>query len=474
MPPWPTTPPGPADLASFAEAEPAPYWLDALPPREPDAPLRGRVETDLCIVGGGFTGLWAALQALRDEPSRRVVVLEAERVAWGGSGRNGGFVSSSLTHGLANGLARVPGELETLERLGLENFAGMRADLEAEGIDAGWEETGDVAALLDPHELDAAQAEVEELRRFGHDAEVLDEAAMRSEIASPTYRGGVLDRTGTALVEPAHLAEGLRAAVLARGGAVHERTRVTGLRDEGERVEVAVGDGAVLARRVLLATGASPPLLRRVRAWIAPVYDYVLVTEPLTGLRRESIGWKNRQGMSDAANRFHYYRLTADDRILWGGFEAVYRFGGPVAPKWEQDDQISGLLAQHFFTTFPQLEGLRFTHRWGGAIDTCSRFSPFWGTAHHGRVAYVVGYTGLGVGASRFGARVALDLLDGRRTEATALKFTRTKPVPFPPEPVRTGVIQLTRNRLAAADENGGRRGVWLRGLDRLGLGFDS
>jgi glycine/D-amino acid oxidase-like deaminating enzyme len=128
----------------------------------------------------------------------------------------------------------------------------------------------------------------------------------------------------------------------------------------------------------------------------------------------------------------------------------------------------------HFFHTFPQLSDLRFEYRWGGAIDTCSRFSVFFGTAHGGRVAYAVGYTGLGVGASRFGARVALDLLDGRSTEATRLRYVRRRPVPFPPEPLRWAVIELTRNRLAAADRREGRRGLWLRTLDRLGLGFDS
>ena len=117
---------------------------------------------------------------------------------------------------------------------------------------------------------------------------------------------------------------------------------------------------------------------------------------------------------------------------------------------------------------------MRFSHRWGGAIDTCSRFSVFFGTSHGGRTAYALGYTGLGVGATRFGAAVALDLLDGRPTEATGLRMVRRRPVPFPPEPLRTGVIQLTRNRLAAADRHDGRRGLWLRTLDRFGLGFDS
>jgi glycine/D-amino acid oxidase-like deaminating enzyme len=173
-------------------------------------------------------------------------------------------------------------------------------------------------------------------------------------------------------------------------------------------------------------------------------------------------------------NLFHYYRLTADDRILWGGYDAVYRYGGPVGPALDDDEPTFAMLSQHFFTTFPQLEGIRFSHRWGGAIDTCSRFSVFFGKALHDRVAYAVGYTGLGVGASRFGARVGLDLLDGRATEASDLGLVRKRPLPFPPEPLRTGVIQLTRNRLQAADRDGGRRGIWLTTLDRLGLGFDS
>jgi glycine/D-amino acid oxidase-like deaminating enzyme len=204
------------------------------------------------------------------------------------------------------------------------------------------------------------------------------------------------------------------------------------------------------------------------------VWDYVLVTEPLTAAQRESLGWSQRQGISDAANQFHYYRLTADNRVLWGGYDAVYNFGNGVGPHLRQRDASFARLARHFFTTFPQLEGVRFTHRWGGPIDTCSRFFAFFGTAHGGRVAYAAGHTGLGIGASRFGARVALDLLAGRRTEVTALSYARKQPLPFPPEPLRAAVIQLTRNRLAAADRRQGRRGLWLRLLDRLGLGFDS
>ncbi len=256
---------------------------------------------------------------------------------------------------------------------------------------------------------------------------------------------------------------------------VHERSPARELRDRGAQgIEVVCDGASVRARRVLLATSAHPPLLRQIRRYVAPIYDYVLVTEPLPAALRDAIGWRGRQGLSDMGNQFHYYRLTPDDRILFGGYDAVYRYGGPVRASLEQHDATFAKLSQHFATTFPQLADLRFAYRWGGAIDTCSRFSAFFDTSHGGKIAYAVGYTGLGVAATRFGARVALDLVDGLETEATRLRYVRRKPVPFPPEPLRSAVIALTRNRLAAADRNAGRRGLWLRTLDRLGLGFDS
>jgi glycine/D-amino acid oxidase-like deaminating enzyme len=207
---------------------------------------------------------------------------------------------------------------------------------------------------------------------------------------------------------------------------------------------------------------------------IVPVYDHVLVTEPLTDDELAPIGWRHRQGIGDAGNRFHYYRLTEDNRILWGGWDAIYHFGRKVKPAYDERFATFRTLARHFHETFPHLAGVEFTHRWGGAIDTCGRFCAFFGTASRGRIAYAAGYTGLGVGASRFGAQVMLDLLSGRRTERTELDLVRTKPPPFPPEPFAWVVVQATRLSLAQSDRHGGRRNAWLRLLDRVGLGYDS
>jgi glycine/D-amino acid oxidase-like deaminating enzyme len=186
------------------------------------------------------------------------------------------------------------------------------------------------------------------------------------------------------------------------------------------------------------------------------------------------VGWSDRQGLTDAGNFFHYYRPTADGRILWGGYDAVYHFGSRVGPEYEQHAASHQTLAEHFFTTFPQLEGLRFSHRWGGAIDSTSRFTPVFGTAFDGRVAYAVGYTGLGVASTRFGAEVALDLLEGKATERTRLRMVRRKPLPFPPEPLRWLAVRITQSELARQDRNGGKPSPWLWLLDRLGMGFTS
>ena len=267
---------------------------------------------------------------------------------------------------------------------------------------------------------------------------------------------------------------GLARAAEAAGAQIHEGTPVTALARDGAGVRAETPSGRVLARHALLATSAFPPLVRAIGRYVVPVYDYVLVTEPLSPAQQAAIGWEGRQGLSDLTNQFHYFRMTADDRILWGGYDAVYDFNGKVSPERDERPATFDRLAEHFAAAFPQLEGLGFSHRWGGAIDTCSRFAPLWGRALGGRAVYVVGFTGLGVGSSRFGARVGLDLLAGADTERTRLEMVRRRPLPFPPEPARWAGIRLTQRALARADEREGRRGPWLRALDRLGLGFDS
>lgn len=458
---------------ALRDASPLPFWTDRAGAPEPAAALAGGISCDVLVVGGGLTGLWAAIEARANDPAADIVLVEAETIAFGASGRNGGFFSESLTHGIAHGVELWPDDLPTLLRLGRENVREIVAFTESEGIDAGIRLCGKTAVATRAHHLDALADAHALNEHYGEEVSLLDGEEMQRDVASPTYLGGLRYRTGGGLLDPAALTWGLAEAARRRGVRIFESTRVRAMRRGHESVEVATDAGSIRARSVVLATNAYPPLLRRLRHRVMPIYDHVLVTEPLSPTALGSIGWADAQGLTDVGNQFHYYRRTPDDRILWGGYDAIYYFGNRTDATREQRDASHGLLARQFFETFPQLEGLRFTHRWAGLIDSTSRFTPVFGTALGGRVAYTVGFTGLGVAASRFGARVALDLLAGRDTERTSLALVRRKPVPFPPEPLRYPVVQVTRAALAREDMTG-RRGAYLRTLDHFGIGFNS
>ena len=462
-----------APPSALVDAEPRPFWTDRAGRPSPRPALTQQITADLVIIGGGFTGLWAAIEARSRFPDWTVVLLEGRGIAEGASTRNGGFISASLTHGLAHGEALWPDDMETLVRLGHENLAQIQAFCSREGIDADLRICGKTTVAVTEHQVGSLQGSVDIHHRYGEDVAWLDADQVRADVASPTYLAGLRSYGSSGLVDPARLAWGLTCAASVRGVRLFENSLVTGVDRDGTGLVVRTKDGQVRTPRVLLATNAYPPLLRRLRAWVLPIYDHVLVTEPLSDEQWRTIGWSQRQGMTDAGNQFHYYRPTEDGRILWGGYDAIYYFGNDTRASREQRLASHQLLADHFFATFPQLHGLRFTHRWAGLIDSTSRFTPAFGLAKGGGLAYAVGYTGLGVGASRFGAQAALDLLSGEQTERTQLQMVQRHPVPFPPEPLRYPVVQLTRAALAREDRTG-RRGAWLSLLDRCKVGFNS
>ena len=462
-------------LKHLSQMQPDLYWLDSDPLEpQPHALLVGDVTTDLCVVGAGYTGLWTALIAKQRNPEREVIIIEKKWTGAGASGRNGGFCNTSLTHGFANGYARFKDEMPVIERLGRENMNAIEATIREFGIECDWQRTGELR-VADAEWLMPQLAEEARLRNeYGDHVEVLSQDETRARVASPTYKGALWDPDGTALVDPARLVWGLERACLKLGVKIYENSEVTRLERTEEGMIVHSPYGSIYAQKVALATNVFPSLVRSARKYVVPVYDFQLVTEPLTPAQHEAIGWKGREGISESRNQFHYYRMTADGEILWGGYDAIYNFRGKVREEYETSADTYGQLAADFLETFPQLKGIKFTHGWGGAIDTCSRFSPFWGSAHKGRVAYVLGFTGLGVAATRFGADVMLDLLDKLDTERTALKMVRKKPLPFPPEPLRWFFIKVTQWSIYRADNHEGKRNLWLRFLDSIGLGFDS
>ncbi len=484
------------------------YWLAGARP-EPGPPLAGHEQVDVAIVGGGFTGLWTAIRLTETDPNLRVAVVEQAYVGFGASGRNGGFCAASLVHGRANGEQHFPDEADLLERLGRENLQELVEFVRDEGIECDLEPTGELTVADQPHQVDELRAWAEVANSRGAGLTFLDRDAVRAEVHSPVWEAGVLaGPEHNVLVDPAKLCLGLARVARRRGVVIHESTRVTGLervaggvvvrtvgwspdRDEpfgwGRRLGLPLPSpagggggpagapfGSIRADHVVIATSAYSGWYPSLAATFVPVYDYVLASDPLTPAQRESIGWAGRQGLGDANNQFHYFRLTADDRILWGGYDAVYHAGNGVGPRYDLRPATFERLEDHFFRAFPQLAGLGFPYRWGGAIDTTSRFCVTFGQTMGGRVTHALGYTGLGVGASRWAGGVVRDFILRPDSDLLRLEMVRSSPLPFPPEPVRSVVVNLVRRELDRADRNEGRRGLLLRALDAIGVGFDS
>ena len=243
---------------SYADARPVSFWLDD--PARPDAlpALSGSGRAELAIVGAGFTGLWAAIEAKERDPGRDVVLLEGGRVGWAASGRNGGFVSYSITHTLENGVSRFPDEIDELERQGMDTYHGLVEAIRRYGVDAELEPTAMVLLARRPHEVAWFPHAIQTHARFGYPADILDRDAAQTILRTPVYIGGLrIGGDGHALVHPAKLAWGLRDAALGLGVRIHEASPVRALEREGGRVRGWTRDGSGLAGPGARARGGS-------------------------------------------------------------------------------------------------------------------------------------------------------------------------------------------------------------------------
>jgi len=449
------------------------YWLAQRASREPE-PLTGELAADVAIVGAGFTGLWTALFLKRLEPGLTVVVLDGELAGYGASGRNAGIAGETIDHSHELAIAHFGlDEARELARLGRANLDEMEAFLAERGIDAGWDRAGQLTVALNAEHLAALEAMRRAAERVGiGDLRVLSAEETQAELASPLYRGALLSPRN-ALVNPIRLIEGLRAEALRLRVRIAERSAVTGFAFPRDRVLVSTDRGSVTARRVVLATNAySHHLFPRLLARFLPLYDYILVSEPLTAAQRAEIGWRNRRGVVDARTFFNYYRPTDDGRILFGTSEAVYYPGNRVDPACDHSAAHEASLRESFRRHFPSLAGLSFPFAWGGPIASTTRLTPFFGLLE-GRVAYGLGYTGHGIGSTRVAGEILAHLTLERSSPLLDLSLVRRPPFPYPPEPLRRLAVAAVTRALRRVDA-GGRPGLLLRALDRMGIGFSS
>jgi glycine/D-amino acid oxidase-like deaminating enzyme len=498
--------------------EQACFWL-AGRRREADPPLVARREADIAIIGAGLTGLWTANFLKILEPRLDLVVLEQGIAAYGASGRNAGMLGEGIDHSHELAVLHFGREeAARMARLGVENLGNQLRFLEERRIDCDLERTGHLHVALSPSQVEDLRRAQEAARRLGltHD-EFLDAAATRAELDCARYQGGLLDPHGC-LVDPVKLVEGLKREAARAGTVFHERTRVTAiertkdgvrlrtahlpgvpgtsshmeatgtaatrlqaaarrLQAAAARVQAAVpagAEGELLARRVILATNAyTHQIFPRLKSRFIPLYDYILVSEPLTSEQMSRLGWRRRCGVADTRTFFKYYRLTRDNRILWGTSEAAYYPGNRVDTGCDHSERHYAELRDSFRRHFPALGDLEFPYAWGGPICSTTRFTPFFGTAEDGRVLYGLGYTGYGLGNTHLAGQILAHMTLERPSPLLDLALVRKKPFPYPPEPLRSLAVRKVTRALRRVDA-GGRPGLLLRCLDLLGIGLSS
>jgi glycine/D-amino acid oxidase-like deaminating enzyme len=429
------------------------WWLeDALAAEgspAPAPPLRGDATADVAIVGGGYTGLWTALALRERAPELRVTVLEAEICGHGPSGRNGGFL-----HGYWAALASILpllGEEDALAlaRAGERIVPGIRAWAAAGGEDVWLREAGMLEVSAAPGQDAAVERAVAAAASVGAPEQAValssDEVARR--IASPVFRSGVFFPDG-ATVHPGLLVRALRRAAVDAGVTLHEETRVERVRDG----EVTTADGVLRAREIVLATNAALTGWRPASRNLTNFGSYVVLTEPVPELL-DRIGWTGGEAIVDGRMFLHYFRTTADGRVLMGSGSGPIGFGGRIDDRFSRDLATAARAEAGLRRLLPDLAEARIERAWGGPIDVSADHLPFFRTKPGTRIHFGAGYSGHGVGPSWLGGRILASLALGADDEWTRLPLATRRVPRLPGEPLRRLGGGLVRRAVMACEE---------------------
>ena len=425
-------------------------WQDTAPPWTPGRALQGAQRADVAIVGGGFTGLMTAYELRRADPSLRVAVLEAREIGYGSSGRNGSFAMTVVGLGF-KGTAMLKGKsfLVRAHRYMMRAVDELWELAERERLDADVIRPGFLRVATTPAYLKRIRAEVELMNSLGFDdIHLLDERETRARVDSPLHLGAMWEPR-LVLVHPLKLVRAEAELARRYGVEVFENSPVGSIRRNGD-FELHTAGGTLRAERLVLATNAYSHLFPSIRRKQVPAFTHMLATEPLTAEQLATVGWAGREGIEDARNLIHHYRLTADNRITMGG--------GPVGVTWSNSlDMDESPVAwdeveRHFRLTFPTLAEVAITHRWGGPFSVTMDMVPAMGWLGDRRAVYSLGCIGHGVSMTHLNAQTLRDMVLERDTELTAGPFVDRTLMPWPPEPVRMGMAQALRGWLRVED----------------------
>ena len=433
-----------------------PWWLDEAGSDEPAPSLAGDVTADVCIVGGGYTGLWTGLALKEREPSLSIVLLEAETCGDGPSGRNGGFL-----HGYWAALASlVPllGRERALDlaRAGERIVPAVRAFCEAHGEDVWLRESGMLMVSASPGQDEAVERAVTAAAESGaaEQAVALDAAAVAERVRSPVFRQGVFFSDG-ATVQPARLVRALRRAAVGAGIQLHERSPALRIR----KGLVATPGGTVRAAEIVVAVNAAATGWRPVSRHVTNFGSYVVLTEPVPELLEE-IGWTGGEAILDARMFLHYFRTTNDGRVLMGSGSGPIGFRGRVDARFTEDLATAARAERGLRRLLPGLADARVERAWGGPIDVSADHLPFFGTVKGQRTHYGLGYSGHGVGPTWLGGQILASLTLRMDDEWTALPLASRRVASLPPEPLKHLGGALVRSAILSAEyaDEAGRR----------------
>ncbi|WP_238993510.1 NAD(P)/FAD-dependent oxidoreductase [Nocardioides caldifontis] len=402
----------------------------------PRPPLAHDTDADVAIVGAGYTGLWTAYYLLREDPSLRVVVLEAEAAGYGASGRNGGWCSALFPMG-TDRLAALPGSDReaaiALHRAMRATVDEVLAVVATEGIDADAVKGGTVSVARTPAQLQRAREELEHARSWGRGEDELRllDPVETAEVVRLSDALGSLYTPDCATIHPAKLVRGLARTVERLGARIHERTRALRL-DPGA---VVTDHGTVRADVVVRATEGYTPLLAGHHRALVPVHSLVVATEPLTDEQWDRVGLHGRPTFTEQRHLVVYGQRTRDGRLVFGGRGAPYHFGSRVGEG--HDEKVWTALRATLREYFPVLEDVAFTHAWGGALGVPRDWCASVGLDRRTGFAWAGGYVGDGVSTTNLAGRTLRDLVLGRDTELTRLPWVDHRSPTWEPEPLR-------------------------------------
>ena len=406
------------------------FWLSTRG-YTPGQPLHGDIKVDVAIIGGGFTGLSTAYHLKKLQPGLSVALLESQVIGYGASGRNGGFNMTLFGMTLSTTALRFGREKTRQAHFYMERAVDTLRDLVAElGLDCDYEHPGFLRVATSEKYKNRIMHEVELAHKLGLSGiEWIDAGQLAEQVRSPQYLGAWSEpRCG--ILNPAKLAWSWRDVIAGQGVDIYENTPVQSIASSSAGVILRTPGGTVSAAKAVLATNAWSHFFPELKRKQVPIWTYIALTEPLSEKHFREIGWQNRQGLEDARNLVHYYRLTADNRLLMGGRDVGFSRG------WDMDRDLDKAtfrgLEKDVRETFPALRDIKFTHHWGGPVSVPLDMAPALGYAGDRRLVYSLGCVGHGVSLTHLNGVTIADLILERKTDLTDVFFVNRRTIPWP------------------------------------------